>query len=142
MVRLPIIWAVFISALRCEVVLALVSAEWLASSYATCRLMVPISVACRVAGHTEATFRAAAYRAIQSLSSGRVEGAAFLAEQCQIIKEAYRAERVPLASAQITVNRFCRITGSKEGRRRFAKNARYQSRLPRARGGRRSCRGP
>ena len=63
------------------------------------------------------------------LSSGRVGGAALLAEQYQIIKDAYRAEGVPLANAHITVNRFCHITDSKEDGLRFAENARYQSRL-------------
>jgi alkanesulfonate monooxygenase SsuD/methylene tetrahydromethanopterin reductase-like flavin-dependent oxidoreductase (luciferase family) len=63
------------------------------------------------------------------LSSGRVGGAALLAEQYQIIKDAYGAEGVPLANAQITVNRFCHITDSREDGLRFAENARYQSRL-------------
>src|SRR5215831_11576703 len=48
-----------------------------------------------VAGHTEAMFRAAARRGYRVLSSGRVGGAALLAEQYQIIKDAYRAEDVP-----------------------------------------------
>jgi alkanesulfonate monooxygenase SsuD/methylene tetrahydromethanopterin reductase-like flavin-dependent oxidoreductase (luciferase family) len=74
-------------------------------------------------------FRAAARRGYRVLSSGRVGGAALLAEQYQIIKDAYRAEGVPLASAHITVNRFCHITDSKEDGLRFAENARYQSRL-------------
>src|SRR6266849_6047074 len=82
-----------------------------------------------VAGHTEAMFRAAARHGYGVLSSGRVGGAALLAEQYQIIKDAYRAEGVPLANAQITVNRFCHITESKEDGLRFAENARYQSRL-------------
>jgi len=63
------------------------------------------------------------------LSSGRVGGAALLAEQYQIIKDAYQAEGVPLENAHITVNRFCHITDSKEEGLRFAENARYQSRL-------------
>src|SRR6266568_9043920 len=82
-----------------------------------------------VAGHTEAMFRAAARHGYRVLSSGRVGGAALLAEQYQIIKDAYRAEGVPLESAHITVNRFCHITDSKEDGLRFAENARYQSRL-------------
>jgi alkanesulfonate monooxygenase SsuD/methylene tetrahydromethanopterin reductase-like flavin-dependent oxidoreductase (luciferase family) len=82
-----------------------------------------------VAGHTEAMFRAAARHGYRVLSSGRVGGAALLAEQYQIIKDAYRAEGVPLANAHITVNRFCHITNSKEDGLRFAENARYQSRL-------------
>jgi alkanesulfonate monooxygenase SsuD/methylene tetrahydromethanopterin reductase-like flavin-dependent oxidoreductase (luciferase family) len=52
-----------------------------------------------------------------------------LAEQYQIIKDAYQAEGVPLDNAQITVNRFCHITDSKEEGLRFAENARYQTRL-------------
>jgi len=82
-----------------------------------------------VAGHTEAMFRAAARHGYRVLSSGRVGGAALLAEQYEIIEAAYRAEGVPLANAQITVNRFCHITDSKDEGLRFAENARYQSRL-------------
>src|SRR5690349_20492444 len=82
-----------------------------------------------VAGHTDAMFRAAARHGYRVLSSGRVGGAALFAEQYQIIKDAYRAEGVPLANAHITVNRFCHITDSKEDGLRFAENARYQSRL-------------
>jgi hypothetical protein len=63
---------------------------------------------------TEAMFRAAARRGYRVLSSGRVAGAALLAEQYQIIKDAYRAEGVPLENAHITVNRFAHITDSKE----------------------------
>ena len=74
-------------------------------------------------------FRAAARHGYRVLSSGRVGGAALLAEQYQIIKDAYRAEGVPLANAHITVNRFCHITDSNEDGLRFAENARYQSRL-------------
>ena len=62
------------------------------------------------------------------LSSGRVGGAALLAEQYQVIKDAYRAEGVPLDTAHITVNRFAHITDNKEEGLRFAENARYQSR--------------
>ena len=82
-----------------------------------------------VAGHTEAMFRSAARHGYRVLSSGRVGGAALLAEQYQVIKDAFAAERVPLANAYITVNRFCHITDSKEEGLRFAENARYQSRL-------------
>jgi len=82
-----------------------------------------------VAGHTEAMFRAAARHGYRVLSSGRVGGAKLLAEQYEIIEGAYAAEGVPLANAHITVNRFCHITGSREEGRRFAENARYQSRL-------------
>ena len=82
-----------------------------------------------VAGHTEAMFRAAARHGYRVLSSGRVGGAALLAEQYQVIKDAFAAEGVPLANAHITVNRFCHITDSKEEGLRFAENARYQSRL-------------
>src|SRR6516162_7148373 len=80
-----------------------------------------------VAGHTEAMFRAAARHGYRVLSSGRIGGAALLAEQYQIIKDAYRAEGVPLENAHITVNRFAHITDSKEDGLRFAENARYQS---------------
>jgi alkanesulfonate monooxygenase SsuD/methylene tetrahydromethanopterin reductase-like flavin-dependent oxidoreductase (luciferase family) len=82
-----------------------------------------------VAGHTEAMFRAAARHGYRVLSSGRVGGAALLADQYQIIKHAYRAEGVPLENAHITVNRFAHITDSREDGLRFAENARYQSRL-------------
>jgi len=76
-----------------------------------------------VAGHTEAMFRAAARHGYRVLSSGRIGGAALLAEQYQIIRDAYRAEGVPLENAHITVNRFCHITDSKEDGLRFAENA-------------------
>jgi alkanesulfonate monooxygenase SsuD/methylene tetrahydromethanopterin reductase-like flavin-dependent oxidoreductase (luciferase family) len=82
-----------------------------------------------VAGHTEAMFRSAARHGYRVLSSGRVGGAALLAEQYQVIKDAFTAEGVPLDNAHITVNRFCHITDSKEDGMRFAENARYQSRL-------------
>ena len=82
-----------------------------------------------VAGHTEAMFRTAARHGYRVLSSGRVGGAALLAEQYQVIKDAFAAEGVPLANAHITINRFCHITDSKEEGLRFAENARYQSRL-------------
>jgi alkanesulfonate monooxygenase SsuD/methylene tetrahydromethanopterin reductase-like flavin-dependent oxidoreductase (luciferase family) len=82
-----------------------------------------------VAGHTEAMFRAAARHGYRVLSSGRVGGATLLAEQYQVIKDAFAAEGVSLANAHITVNRFCHITNSKEEGLRFAENARYQSRL-------------
>jgi hypothetical protein len=52
-----------------------------------------------------------------------------LAEQYQVIMDAFAAEGVPLANAHITVNRFCHITDSKEDGLSFAENARYQSRL-------------
>jgi hypothetical protein len=54
-----------------------------------------------VAGHTEAMFRTAARHGYRVLSSGRVGGAALLAEQYQIIKDAYRAEGVSLATQRI-----------------------------------------
>ena len=82
-----------------------------------------------VAGHTEAMFRAAARHGYRVLSSGRVGGAALLAEQYAVIKAAFEAEKVPLGNAHITVNRFCHITDSKEEALRFAENARYQTRL-------------
>jgi len=82
-----------------------------------------------VAGHTEAMFRSAARHGYRILSSGRVRGAALLAEQYQVIRDAFAAEGLPLVNAHITVNRFCHITDSKEEGLRFAENARYQSRL-------------
>src|SRR5919205_2547160 len=82
-----------------------------------------------VAGHTEAMFRAAARHGYRVLSSGRVGGAALLADQYQVMKTAFDAEKVPLSNAHITVNRFCHITDSKEEALRFAENARYQTRL-------------
>ncbi|HEX3861167.1 MAG TPA: LLM class flavin-dependent oxidoreductase [Stellaceae bacterium] len=82
-----------------------------------------------VAGHTDAMFRAAARHGYRVLSSGRVGGAALLAEQYATIKGAFEAENVPLANAHITVNRFCHITDSKDEGLRFAENARYQTRL-------------
>lgn len=82
-----------------------------------------------VAGHTQAMFRAAARHGYRVLSSGRVGGAKLLAEQYADIVAAFAAENVPLASAHITVNRFCHITGSRDEGMRFAENARYQSRL-------------
>jgi len=82
-----------------------------------------------VAGHTQAMFRAAARNGYRVLSSGRVGGAKLLAEQYADIEAAFAAEKKPLASAHITVNRFCHITDSREEGMRFAENARYQSRL-------------
>ena len=82
-----------------------------------------------VAGHTQAMFRSAARPGYRVLSSGRVGGAALLAEQYADIVAAFEAEGAPLSRAHITVNRFCHITDSKEEGLRFAENARYQSRL-------------
>jgi alkanesulfonate monooxygenase SsuD/methylene tetrahydromethanopterin reductase-like flavin-dependent oxidoreductase (luciferase family) len=82
-----------------------------------------------VAGHTQAMFRAAARRGYRVLTSGRVGGAALLAEQYADIVAAFVAEGVPIERAHVTVNRFCHITESKEEGLRFAENARYQSRL-------------
>jgi alkanesulfonate monooxygenase SsuD/methylene tetrahydromethanopterin reductase-like flavin-dependent oxidoreductase (luciferase family) len=82
-----------------------------------------------VAGHTQAMFRAAARHGYRVLSSGRVGGVKLLAEQYADIEAAFAAEKVLLANAHITVNRFCHITGDKEEGLRFAENARYQSRL-------------
>src|SRR5882672_9478992 len=82
-----------------------------------------------VAGHTQAMFRAAARHGYRVLSSGRLGGAKFLAEQYADIVAAFAAENVPLANAHITVNRFAHITDSREDGMRFAENARYQSRL-------------
>src|SRR5215208_900162 len=80
-----------------------------------------------VAGHTEAMFRAAARHGYRVLSSGRIGGAALLAEQYAVIQAAFEAEKVPLSNAHITVNRFCHITDSKEEALRFAENTRYQT---------------
>jgi alkanesulfonate monooxygenase SsuD/methylene tetrahydromethanopterin reductase-like flavin-dependent oxidoreductase (luciferase family) len=82
-----------------------------------------------VAGHTDAMFRHAARHGYRVLSSGRVGGAKLLAEQYETMRSAFAEEGVPLETAHITVNRFCHITTSKEEGRRFAENARYQSRL-------------
>jgi alkanesulfonate monooxygenase SsuD/methylene tetrahydromethanopterin reductase-like flavin-dependent oxidoreductase (luciferase family) len=94
-----------------------------------------------VAGHTEAMFRAAARHRYRVLSSGRVGGAALLAEQYQVIKDAYRAEGVPLDTAHITVNRVAHITTAKRrdcvSRRMRATNPAW---LRAYGGGRRSCR--
>ena len=54
-----------------------------------------------VAGHTEAMFRAAARHGYRVLSSGRIGGAALLAEQYAVIKAAFEAEKVPLSNAHI-----------------------------------------
>src|SRR4029077_20613936 len=82
-----------------------------------------------VAGHSQAMFRAAARHGYRVLTSGRVGGAALLAEQYADIVAAFVAEGVPIERAHVTVNRFCHITNSKEAGLRFAENARYQSRL-------------
>ena len=82
-----------------------------------------------VAGHTQAMFRAAARRGYRVLTSGRVGGAAFLAEQYADIVAAFAAEHVPLDRAHMTLNRFAHVTDSREDGRRFAENARYQTRL-------------
>jgi alkanesulfonate monooxygenase SsuD/methylene tetrahydromethanopterin reductase-like flavin-dependent oxidoreductase (luciferase family) len=82
-----------------------------------------------VAGHTKAMFRAAARHGYRVMTSGRVGGAALLAEQYADIVEAYAEEKVPLSKAHIIVNRFAHITSSREEGMRFAENARYQSRL-------------
>jgi alkanesulfonate monooxygenase SsuD/methylene tetrahydromethanopterin reductase-like flavin-dependent oxidoreductase (luciferase family) len=82
-----------------------------------------------VAGHTQAMFRTAARHGYRVLSSGRVGGAALLAEQYADIVAAFAAENAPLSRAQITINRFAHITDSREDGMRFAENARYQTRL-------------
>ena len=48
-----------------------------------------------VAGHTEAMFRSAARNGYRVLSSGRVGGAALLAEQYQIVKDAIEPRASP-----------------------------------------------
>ena len=82
-----------------------------------------------VAGHTQAMFRAAARHGYRVLTSGRVGGTKLLAAQYADIVAAFAAERAPLSRAHITLNRFAHITDSHEEGRRFAENARYQSRL-------------
>lgn len=82
-----------------------------------------------VAGHSQAMFRAAARHGYRVLTSGRVGGAALLAEQYADIVAAFDAERVPVSQAHITLNRFAHITGSRDEGLRFAENARYQTRL-------------
>ena len=82
-----------------------------------------------VAGHTQAMFRTAARHGYRVLSSGRVGGAALLAEQYADIVAAFAAENAPLSRAHITINRFAHITDSREEGMRFAENARYQTRL-------------
>jgi alkanesulfonate monooxygenase SsuD/methylene tetrahydromethanopterin reductase-like flavin-dependent oxidoreductase (luciferase family) len=82
-----------------------------------------------VAGHTQAMFRTAAKHGYRVLTSGRVGGAAMLAEQYADIVAAFEAEQVPVSRAHVTVNRFAHITDSREEGVRFAENARYQTRL-------------
>ena len=65
-----------------------------------------------VAGHTQAMFRTAARHGYRVLSSGRVGGAALLAEQYADIVAAFAAEKAPVSRAHV-----------------FAENARYQTRL-------------
>ena len=74
-------------------------------------------------------FRTAARHGYRVLSSGRVGGAALLAEQYADIVAAFAAENAPLSRAHITINRFAHITDSREEGMRFAENARYQTRL-------------
>jgi alkanesulfonate monooxygenase SsuD/methylene tetrahydromethanopterin reductase-like flavin-dependent oxidoreductase (luciferase family) len=82
-----------------------------------------------VAGHTQAMFRSAARHGYRVLTSGRIGGVPLLAEQYADVAASYAAEKVPLARAHITVNRFAHITDSKEDGLKFAENARYQTRL-------------
>src|SRR5262245_55668797 len=82
-----------------------------------------------VAGHTRAMFGAAARHGYRVLTSGRVGGAKFLAEQYDDIVAAFAAEQAPLSRAHVTLNRFAHITDSREEGMRFAENARYQTRL-------------
>src|SRR5216117_3185268 len=67
-----------------------------------------------VAGHSQAMFRTAARHGYRVLTSGRVGGAKLLAEQYADIVAAFEAETVPVARAQLTVNRFACITASRE----------------------------
>src|SRR6266571_7219871 len=64
-----------------------------------------------VAGHSQAMFRTAARHGYRVLTSGRVGGTRLLAEQYADIVAAFEAEGVPVARAQLTVNRFAHITG-------------------------------
>src|SRR5262245_24521614 len=82
-----------------------------------------------VAGHTQAMFRAAARHGYRVLTSGRVGGPKFLAEQYADIVAAFAAEAVPVSRAHLAVNRFAHITDSRQEGLRFAENARYQTRL-------------
>ena len=82
-----------------------------------------------VAGHTQAMFRAAARRGYRVLTSGRVGGAEFLAEQYADIVASFAAEKKPLSAAHLTLNRFAHITDNRDEGMRFAENARYQTRL-------------
>jgi alkanesulfonate monooxygenase SsuD/methylene tetrahydromethanopterin reductase-like flavin-dependent oxidoreductase (luciferase family) len=82
-----------------------------------------------VAGHSQAMFRAAARHGYRVLTSGRVGGVRLLTEQYADIVAAFDAERVPVARAHVTLNRFAHITDSREEGMRFAENARYQTRL-------------
>jgi len=82
-----------------------------------------------VAGHTQAMFRAAARHGYRVLTSGRVGGAKWLAEQYADIVAAFAAENAPVSRAHITVNRLAHLTDSREDGMRFAENARYQTRL-------------
>src|SRR5262249_17434126 len=78
-----------------------------------------------VAGHTVEMFRAAARHGHRVITSGRSGGIKMLAEQYAD----FAAEKVPEEKAHMTVNRFAHITNSREEGMRYAKNARYQTRL-------------
>jgi len=82
-----------------------------------------------VAGHVQPVFRIAARHGYRVLTSGRTDNIDFLATQYADIAAAFAAEKAPLASAHVALNRFACITGSREEGMRFAENARYQTRL-------------
>jgi len=82
-----------------------------------------------IAGHSEPMFRLAARRGYKPLSSGRTEALAWLQAQRRDCVAAYRAENKPVESIELSLLRFCCITDSKDEARRYAENARYQTRL-------------
>ena len=95
-----------------------------------------------VAGHTEAMFRAAARHGYRVLSSGRVGGAALLAEQYQVIKDAFRPKgcRWPTPTSPSTAS-----ATSPTARRRGCASPRTRATRPGSPpacgGGRKSCKG-
>jgi alkanesulfonate monooxygenase SsuD/methylene tetrahydromethanopterin reductase-like flavin-dependent oxidoreductase (luciferase family) len=82
-----------------------------------------------IAGHSTPMFRLAARRGYKPLSSGRTESLTWLEEQRRDCVAAYRAEGKPIESIELSLLRFCCITDSKDEARRYAENARYQTRL-------------
>ncbi len=82
-----------------------------------------------IAGHSVPLFRMAAKRGLKPLSSGRTESLAWITTQRNDCLEAYRLEGKPVESIEMSMLRFCCITDSKDEARRYAENARYQTRL-------------